>query len=152
MKNGRENEDKSDDEYEEAHAPDELITEGEQLKAIYGDDSDDRDGEYFAAQSRTADECEKPNEYCPDWSEISKAYRASTSYRCEICDINLSDSRHLLHVHHINGDKSNCDSSNLQAECLYCHSQNVGHSHIWAESSALDREKVAKKRRQRGHN
>lgn len=63
--------------------------------------------------------------YPPNWSVISRRIRESRSYICERCNIDLSaaNDRRFLHVHHLNGRKTDVRSQNLQCLCVRCHSQ-----------------------------
>jgi hypothetical protein len=65
------------------------------------------------------------NIYSPDFERVSKVVRAAAGYRCESCEVGLSLEAHkrFLHTHHIDGDKSNNDISNLKALCLVCHAK-----------------------------
>ena len=51
--------------------------------------------------------------YTPDWSETSRVYRQAKSYVCEKCSVELASHPRLLHVHHINGVKSDNRQDNL---------------------------------------
>ena len=72
------------------------------------------------------------NTYPSNFAEISKAHRESVKWRCEECKADLSDigSRKYLHVHHLDGIKSNNKQSNLKALCIDCHSKQDHHNHI----------------------
>ena len=66
--------------------------------------------------------------YPPNWQEISSRYRAQANWHCECCGLDLNGCRRLLHTHHIDGNKSNCDDDNLKALCLLCHAKQPWHS------------------------
>lgn len=70
------------------------------------------------------------NVYPKNWDEISKSYRESKCWICEKCNVNLSSHRRLLHVHHKDGDKTNCSFSNLEALCVECHTKESYHGHM----------------------
>jgi len=74
------------------------------------------------------------NDYSKDFSTISSRYRQQKDWRCERCAIDLSDDnlRRFLHVHHINGEKSQNHDTNLEALCVCCHSLEPMHSHMKA--------------------
>ena len=53
------------------------------------------------------------NQYSEDWDEISRRIREKYHYQCQQCGLDLNTHKRLLHVHHINGIKSDNSSSNL---------------------------------------
>ncbi|MAM28690.1 MAG: hypothetical protein CMC13_06670 [Flavobacteriaceae bacterium] len=57
--------------------------------------------------------------------QISKRYRSSVDYTCEICGRKAKQPLHKRwwHTHHIDGDKLNNNFSNLKCLCIKCHSQ-----------------------------
>ena len=61
--------------------------------------------------------------YTRDWEYISKEYREKHNYTCENCGLKIEDDydKQFMHVHHISGDKTNNNESNLKCLCLYCH-------------------------------
>lgn len=61
--------------------------------------------------------------YTRDWEYISRELREKHDYTCENCGLKLVDDydKQFLHVHHISGDKTNNNESNLKCLCLYCH-------------------------------
>lgn len=66
--------------------------------------------------------------YTPDWYEKSRNYRHEQGYCCENCDIKLDASDgYYLDTHHINGNKTNNNSSNLLALCVLCHANFDAH-------------------------
>lgn len=84
------------------------------------------------------------NIYSFDFTEISKKYRESVNWRCEKCGISLENPnwRKWLHVHHINGIKSDNSSSNLEAICIRCHSDEPKHEHIKRSKDYQDFQKA----------
>lgn len=78
------------------------------------------------------------NGYTGDWHFVSATMREKRNFTCEICRVKLSDKRNLLHVHHLDRDKTNNDESNLQVLCAVCHSGHEGHSHILQSVSLSD--------------
>lgn len=78
--------------------------------------------------SRKADKAQ--TNYSEDWAKVSSHYRVEKDFECEQCSVNLRSHRGLLHVHHINGVKSDNKKSNLKALCIDCHSKQPMHGHM----------------------
>jgi hypothetical protein len=70
------------------------------------------------------------NVYAENWNEISQEYRAKNDWKCEHCRIDLAKHRAYLHVHHIDGEKSNNLETNLLSLCIGCHAEQPGHEHM----------------------
>lgn len=70
------------------------------------------------------------NKYPANWLNISTQFREKCQFTCEECGINLSANRQFLHVHHKDGNKANCNSSNLIALCIRCHANQPYHAHM----------------------
>lgn len=68
--------------------------------------------------------------YVRDWPRISYLYRKSKMWKCEVCSLDLSSKRMLLHTHHVNRDKKNNDYSNFLSLCVRCHSDQPFHDHM----------------------
>lgn len=69
-------------------------------------------------------------QYTADWGEVARRYKETKTFTCESCHLDLRNALSLLHVHHINGVKTNNSPSNLKALCIQCHSQQPDHQHI----------------------
>ena len=71
------------------------------------------------------------NDYPYNWSEITNMRRASRSYRCEECGIDLTEyiTKHpdFIVTHHKNGVHSDISPENLQVLCKACHSKKPYH-------------------------
>ena len=61
--------------------------------------------------------------YTSFWKQVSTAYREKVKWNCENCKINLEsmNDRRFLHVHHLNGNKTDNRPENFQALCILCH-------------------------------
>lgn len=80
------------------------------------------------------------NQYPKNWKKISRNYRAFKNWTCEKCGVHLINHTDLLETHHINGQKNECQYSNLMALCADCHSKMPMHSHMSNDPS--EREKI----------
>lgn len=64
------------------------------------------------------------SKYPDNWSEIAKRIKNAAKWKCERCDHpHDTESWHILTVHHLDGNKSNCEDWNLAALCQRCHLQ-----------------------------
>ncbi|QXO19039.1 HNH endonuclease [Vibrio ostreae] len=86
--------------------------------------------------------------YTSDWAKISSHYRVEKNFECEQCKVNLRTHRSLLHVHHINGVKSDNKPSNLKALCIDCHSKQPMHQHMLVSHS--ERQLINQLRKEQG--
>lgn len=60
--------------------------------------------------------------YPLNWPEIAKEVKDGERWKCERCHHEHDvESRHVLTVHHLDGDKWNCEPWNLAALCQRCH-------------------------------
>lgn len=58
--------------------------------------------------------------YGLSWTkELRESIRKRDDYRCTICGARQSKRKHV--VHHIDGDKENCNPMNLVTLCIQCH-------------------------------
>lgn len=76
--------------------------------------------------------------YTADWQKISLNFRQKKKFTCECCGVNLNNNRHLLHAHHINGDKQNNYEHNLKALCIDCHRKEHFHDHMLIEPNEME--------------
>lgn len=71
------------------------------------------------------------NDYSEDWGLISEKLKRTRGYNCQRCLVVLAgDDRQFLHVHHMNGEKSDNREHNLVILCIRCHSVEPMHSHM----------------------
>jgi len=99
---------------------------------------------------------DRTRQYSLEWQDtLKEAIRERDNYICQRCGVPQEECNRQLDVHHIDGDKINCDPSNLIAFCVSCHSKvernhrstinrvNSGNSHVDnPEPSSLKCEKV----------
>lgn len=69
--------------------------------------------------------------YADEWPRVSEEIRSKAGWRCAKCGVVLISHRRLLHVHHIDRDKSNNWRHNLQPLCLLCHREQPGHNKMY---------------------
>lgn len=70
------------------------------------------------------------NAYTHDWRNVARKLKEAANWRCEGCSESFSSRRELLHVHHVDGDKSNNRAFNLRVLCQECHAAQPGHEHM----------------------
>ena len=69
--------------------------------------------------------------YSEDYEELSLQFRKNNNWTCQKCGIKLKpEHHHFLHVHHINGVKSDNKPTNLMCLCIKCHSEQPDHDHL----------------------
>jgi len=62
------------------------------------------------------------NDYPKNWPDIAREIKRKANFKCENCGHKHSPpTGHTLTVHHLDGNKSNCDYTNLVALCQRCH-------------------------------
>lgn len=61
-------------------------------------------------------------EYPPDWDQIAHRIKKTAHWICERCahPHNVKKGR-MMTVHHLDGNKANCDDYNLACLCQRCH-------------------------------
>jgi len=60
--------------------------------------------------------------YPNNWKDIAQRIKSDAKWKCERCGHgHCVESGHVLTVHHLDGDKSNCEDWNLAALCQRCH-------------------------------
>ena len=88
--------------------------------------------------------------YTKDWDDISKKVRVKFNYQCQQCGLDLSQHQRLLHVHHINGVKSDNSNSNLTPLCCDCHRKQPDHQHLFIKHE--DTKRISQLRSAQGLN
>ena len=71
-----------------------------------------------------------PTRRADNWRQTSRAFRRLKHWQCEGCGVDLSHAEHLLHVHHVDGDKRNDRDDNLRCLCKECHSKEPNHHYV----------------------
>lgn len=66
--------------------------------------------------------------YTKDFPKISTELRENANWHCSKCDVDMNMKKNGLHVHHINGVKSDNSHSNLKVLCALCH-KNIDQFH-----------------------
>ena len=62
------------------------------------------------------------NGYPKNWHDIALQKKLEKNYTCEVCKKKATyKTAYLIQVHHIDGNKQNCNSWNLQVLCDRCH-------------------------------
>lgn len=62
------------------------------------------------------------SDYPENWNEIAEAVKEASGWACEHCGHGHDPAHgYTLTVHHLDGDKSNVDDTNLVALCQRCH-------------------------------
>ena len=72
----------------------------------------------------------KEDNYSTDWSRLSRAIREEKNWVCEGCGNSYVNHKGELHVHHINGLRSDNSKENLAVLCKSCHTIQTGHEHM----------------------
>ena len=83
--------------------------------------------------------------YTRDWGEIAARHKTWISFTCENCSVDLTNHGHLLHVHHVDGVKTNNLRPNLKALCADCHRKQPHHGRMHV--SHADTQRIAALRR-----
>lgn len=75
--------------------------------------------------------------YTPDWGTISAEVRQACGFACAQCGVNLQVHKRLLHVHHVNGVKSDNRRANLRPLCADCHRRQPMHDHVFVSTQDM---------------
>jgi 5-methylcytosine-specific restriction endonuclease McrA len=69
-------------------------------------------------------------DYSDDHAAVAATCKRDVNYTCQKCGVRCAGNRHLLHLHHQNGDKFDNYPSNLLVLCVECHSREPKHDHL----------------------
>ena len=69
-------------------------------------------------------------DYSDDHAAVAERCKNETDYTCQQCGVKCKTNKALLHLHHINGVKSDNYPSNLRVLCVACHSERSFHKHL----------------------
>ncbi|MEZ5064071.1 MAG: HNH endonuclease signature motif containing protein [bacterium] len=70
------------------------------------------------------------NQYVDGWGDVSERVRERSGWKCSGCGRDCSSDRRNLHVHHVNGIRSDNRHSNLRVLCADCHRREPGHRYM----------------------
>jgi len=71
--------------------------------------------------------------YPDNWAAISAQVKHEHNNSCQQCGVNLESLRRLLHVHHINGIKTDNRPENLRSLCADCHKKQPRHEQLYVK-------------------
>ena len=103
---------------------------------------------FFRSQPGRKDASAELNNYVHDWHRISEQRRRSAQWKCEKCQVDLSEISGSLHCHHKNGVVTDNNSSNLAVLCALCHAEQHAHQHM--KVSPTERNKIKRLRSVQG--
>ena len=100
--------------------------------------------DFFRQEVSNLRTAHSPTGYADNWPRVARAFKQRADWKCDSCGASLSHAKHLLDVHHVNGDKRNNSDDNLRCLCKDCHSKEHHHYHV----SHNDLQTIKKARRQ----
>jgi hypothetical protein len=99
-----------------------------------------------SATPKHTDKSSPKNEYPVNWDLISSELRRQLGYVCQSCYIVVGEAnKGYLHVHHINGVRSDCRVENLKCLCISCHADQPMHEHMKDSSEYQEFKKLRAK-------
>ena len=84
----------------------------------------------FDSQTKNVQSANLPTGYSASWSQSSVKFRTLRNFTCEECGVQLRQSRSLLDVHHLSGDKRDNRDKNLRCLCKLCHAEMHTHYNV----------------------
>ena len=91
---------------------------------------------------------EQDGVYSNDWTSVADHAKQRSDYTCQECGVHSPKHNHILHVHHVNGVKSDNRSENLEVLCALCHKRAPNHNHVRISEST--RQLIRKLRHEQG--
>lgn len=86
--------------------------------------------DFFRQEVSNLRTAHSPTGYPDNWPRVARAFKQQAGWQCDSCGASLSHAKHLLDVHHVNGDKRNNSDDNLRCLCKDCHSKEHHHYHV----------------------
>ena len=90
---------------------------------------------FFQSKPQHTDVTAPTGGYAKDWADISAQIKQQRNWKCEKCDVDLSQRRRLLHCHHISGVVSDNSPANILTLCVVCHAKEPAHQRMKPSSS-----------------
>jgi len=85
---------------------------------------------YVPRTIRRIEEVRTIQTYTPDHAAIAREYKKAAGHKCQVCHVDCSSNKELLHLHHRDGDASNNNHANLAVLCVECHTKQPKHNHM----------------------
>lgn len=104
---------------------------------------------FFRGQPTRRAEAVELNRYVRNWSQLSWRYRVSKRWRCGRCGVATPNDTSLLHVHHVNGVRTDNSLTNLEALCVLCHRDEPYHQRM-VRVSKRQKDAIERLRREQG--
>lgn len=84
----------------------------------------------FSQLPPDTDQTAPPDLYVEENPKLAKTIKEKRGWKCENCLVDLNQDKNFLHLHHINGRKSDNNMNNLKCLCIKCHAEQPDHSFL----------------------